>query len=233
MLRLYNLQGDLLKSVPTKSGNVPCGIAVIQNRDLVFTDNIERSINIVKNTEIQSLIRLCGWKPLNLCSTSSRDILVIMIRRTRNSKQSKIVLYAGSEEKQNIQWDDQGKALFSCDSDPKYLKENMNSDICVADFTAGAVVVVSAAGKLRFRYTGGPSSTKDPFKPLGITTDSQSRILVANANNMCIHILDPNGQFLRYIDSNVRISYDLYVNSKDNLFVPEYTGKVKIIQYYK
>lgn len=63
MLRLYNLQGDLLKSVPTKSGNVSCGIAVIQNRDLVFTDKIEGSINIVKNTEIQSLIRLCGWKP--------------------------------------------------------------------------------------------------------------------------------------------------------------------------
>ena len=61
MFRLYNLQGDLLKSVPTKSGNVPCGIAVIQNRDLVFTDNIERSINIVKNTEIQSVTHQTLW----------------------------------------------------------------------------------------------------------------------------------------------------------------------------
>ena len=71
IMRLYNLQGELLKSVPTKSGNAPCGIAVIQSGDLVFTDVREGSINIVKNTEIQSLIRLCGWRPLNLCSTFS------------------------------------------------------------------------------------------------------------------------------------------------------------------
>ena len=87
-MRLYNLNGNLLKSVKTKSGNVPRNITVTQNQDLVYTDFYDRSINIVKNTEIQPLIRLRGWMPLNFCNTSSGDLLVTMI--SNDYKRSKL-----------------------------------------------------------------------------------------------------------------------------------------------
>ena len=48
-----------------------------------------------------------------------------------------------------------------------------NFDICMADLGAVVVVVVNAAGKLRFRYTGSPSAKQQSFKPLGITTSGQ------------------------------------------------------------
>lgn len=103
----------------------------------------------------------------------------------------------------------------------------------MADFDAGAVVVVNHAGKFRFSYTGPPYSTKDIFKPRGITTDSQGRILVADCNNDRIHILDQDGVFLRFIESNsLHTPWGLCVNTKDNLFVAESgTGTIKMIKY--
>ena len=158
--------------------------------------------------------------------------------RSNVHNQRKVVRYSGSTEKQNIQWDDQGKPLYTshlCLHNYNYLCENRNLDICVADSDARAVVVVSAAGKLHFRYTASSFFLWKSFYPVGITTDSQANILTSDFNNNCIHIIDQDGHFLRYIkNSDLPSPKALCVDSRDNLFVTDWvTGKVKKIQYYK
>ncbi|XP_078309642.1 uncharacterized protein LOC144618019 [Crassostrea virginica] len=112
-----------------------------------------------------------------MCCTTSGELLVSMT--SHNEMQTKVVRYVGSID----HWDDNGQPPYSSDRYTKYLSENRNFDICMADLGAGAVVVVNAAGKLRFRYTGPPSAKQQSFKPLGITTDSRANILTADRDN--------------------------------------------------
>ena len=111
MMILYNLQGEILKSVQTKSGCAPRDIAVAQGGELVYTDYNDRTINIMNNSKMVELIRLRGWKPLFLCRTISGDLPVIM--ESYDNKHTKVVRYSGSTDKESIQWDDQGQPLYS------------------------------------------------------------------------------------------------------------------------
>uniref|UniRef100_K1R0R6 Tripartite motif-containing protein 3 n=1 Tax=Magallana gigas TaxID=29159 RepID=K1R0R6_MAGGI len=231
-IKCFNIKGSLLQTIKTKLWNWRNDIAVNSDGDLLYSDWFTMTVYKVKNGQTEELIRLQGWRPSQLCVTSTGDLLVTMCRS--DYTQSKVVRYSGSTKKQTVEFDDEGKPLYSGNSTIKYITENRNHDICVADSGAGAVVVVNQDGKLRWRYIGHPSATKNkPFEPFGITTDSQSHILTADSDNHCIHILDQIGQFLRYIDNcDLKYPYDLCVDNNDNLYVCEYyKGNVKKIKY--
>ncbi|XP_065929906.1 uncharacterized protein [Magallana gigas] len=233
-IKCFNMKGVLLHTVSNKSEQRPNDITVDSDGNLLFCDGTAGTVNKVKNRQTEELIRLQGWSPCSLCVTSNGDLLVTMFSDYKY--QSKVVRYSGSTEKQTIQFDDEGKPLYSGNINVKYITENRNHDICVAECGARAVVVVNQNGKLRWRYIGHPSVTKKvPFEPYGITTDSQSRVLTADNDNHCIHILDQDGQFLRYIDKcNLNYPRGICVDNNENLFVSEfYNGNVKKIKFLR
>eukprot|EP00105_Crassostrea_gigas_P015257 XP_011432189.1 PREDICTED: tripartite motif-containing protein 2-like isoform X1 [Crassostrea gigas] len=232
-IKCFNINGSLLQTIKTKSGECPNDIAVDSNGNLLYSDGSAKTVNKVNiNEKVEELIRFQKWVPGKMCVTSTGDLVVVMFSPDKTPP--KVVRFSGSTEKQTIQFDDKGKPLYSGNDSIKYITENRNHDVCVADFGADAVVVVNQDGELRWRYTGHPSVSKNqPFKPWGITTDSQSRILTSDFQNHCIHIVDQNGQFLRCVD-NCDLVYPtgLCMDNNDNLFVCEYyIGNVKEIKY--
>ncbi|XP_062592659.1 E3 ubiquitin-protein ligase TRIM71-like [Saccostrea cucullata] len=234
-MKLFHINRDSpIISIRTKSRNRPFDIAVTRDGNLIYADFSEGTVNIVKKegTDIESIIRLQDWKPLNICSTSLGDLLVVL--ESINKKQSKVVRFSGSTEKNTIQYDDKGNPLYSY-GNTKCICENKNLDICVADFRADAVIVVSEAGKLRFKYVPHITTSKNQlFSPRGITTDSQSHILTADITINCVHIIDQDGQFICHIDCGLNSPWGLCVDTKNNLFVAEFRDKqVKKIKYLK
>lgn len=234
VMKLFNLNGKLLETFHTNLGNQQSNISITRRGEIAFTDKSDCTVNIVKNKQIQEIVKLQEWRPQNICCSYFGDFLVVM--QSDDRKHTKVVRYAGSTEIQSIQFDHRGKPLYSSSvlCYFKYISENKNRDICVADHFAGAVVVVNHDDKRRFLYTGPPLSGSIPFKPVGITTDSQSRILTSDFHNYRIHIVDQNGEFLQCIgDCDFNCPWGLCVETKDNLFVAEKdTHKIKKIQYY-
>lgn len=148
-----------------------------------------------------------------------------------DQKQTRVVRYSGTEEKQSIQFDEKGQPLFHSYNGYKYIAENRNLDICVVDCQVGAVVVLDQGGKLRFRYTGMTTPKNRLFCPLGLTTDSQCQILISYISNDCIVVIDEDGQFLRYIDCGLKCPWGLCTDAEDNLFVAEKGGTLRKIKY--
>lgn len=85
-MRLFNIDGIFVKSIETKSGNRSQNKAVTNNGDLVYLDFTDRTVNIVMKTQVDKIIRLNEWMPLDVCSTFSVTcwslwLLVIIIKQ--------------------------------------------------------------------------------------------------------------------------------------------------------
>ena len=73
-----------------------------------------------------------------------------------------------------------------------------------------------------------------PFKPRGVTTDPKGNILLADLENRCIHLLDQDGKFLRYITCGGSLDKIIDVSCDENgrVWIAEGdTAKIKCIQF--
>lgn len=71
-MKLYSTEHDSpLKSIKTLSGSTPASIAVTPTGNFAFADCNDKSVNIVKNEKIETVIKLNEWKPRGVCGTSS------------------------------------------------------------------------------------------------------------------------------------------------------------------
>lgn len=227
-----DIDGFVRESVTSNCQKTPVDIAVTRKGELIYSDSEHGTVNIVKNGVSETLITAPrGWSPKGLCSTESGEILVNM----NSGVQNKVVRYKNRKIAQEIFKDEKGDLIFGKDKWMLFLVENRNEDICVSDYNADSVVAVDKAGRVRFRYNGSPAGGPEPFSPRQIVTDSLGQIIVADYNNVCIHILEQNGQFLKCLDKcGFHSLCGLSIDNMERLWVGLIdNGNVKVIQYMK
>lgn len=236
-IRRYNcyLNTYVSEILKTTSHYPPQDMSLTQNGCLVYIDKTDLTIYIDKRTQLIEMIKLENWIPVSMCASLSGEFLVMMVDSNPYYGRTLIERYSGSTMIRYINVSDnfQSNNSYNYDEIKACICENMNSDICVADCNYRVIVVLNQDGELRFRYNGNPSITEKSFSPTGITTDSQCRILIADDIISYIHILDQDGEFLRFIDNcDLQLPCCVCVDTKDNLYVGERdTGKVKKIKY--
>lgn len=222
--------GSILKTI--NHSGYAMGLSLNVQQELVFFEGWDHTkVFKYENNCVMTLLELSNWAPKGLWHTVNGNLLVSM--RSVVDVRSRVVRYSGSTECQVIENGKWGNPLFSLHP-PEVLQltENGNGDICVADYAGNAVVVVNSSGILRFRYRGNKITEKkyDTFKPLHIVNDEKYHILINNQSNNNVHIIDCDGNFIRYI--GYPCNGGISVDTDHNLVVGELvTGKIRIIKY--
>lgn len=222
--------GSVLKTINI-SGNA-IGLSLDAQQNLVFIKGwTDTQISKYENNSEVTLLELSNWRPRGLCHTVNSDLLVSM--RSLDETRSRVVRYLGTTESQVIENDSQGKPLFSVGSPcVLLLTENGNGDICVADYPGQAVVVVNSSGRFRFHYKAHirTKAKNNTFKPFLIGNDIKLNILIVDETNNILHIIDRDGNFIRYIECPCTGGVSL--DTDHNLVIGNLkTGLIKIIRY--
>eukprot|EP00105_Crassostrea_gigas_P005205 XP_011418717.1 PREDICTED: uncharacterized protein LOC105321926 [Crassostrea gigas] len=223
-LKLFDLQGHLHRTVSiTYVGS----FIYMLNKQVGYIDENKRAVKIISNSNNDVTIFTTGdWNPRGITSTASGDLLVCLYK----DNQSKVVRYSSTGGVlQEIQYDSLCQPIYSS---PYYITENVNGDIIVTDWKKNSVIAVNRLGILRFSY----SKEKNIFFASAVVHDSFGHVIIADYRGDKIHLLDRDGQFLRYIipREGIKSPRALCIMGHGEMIVGEgWTGNAKKIKYLK
>ena len=220
-------QGNQLQRIQTSGYRDQGYHSATHDGNLLFTDKYINVIyRITPDRKIAEFIKTGDWTPLSVHSSRiNGNILVGIIK----DYQAKVTRYSKTgKEIHNVQRDIKGQGLYS---NPHYITENINGDICISDYDKDAVVVVNKSGQFRFSYKGQGTE----FIPFGICTDGLGHILVCDNASDTVHLLDQDGRFLSVILSSqqgIKCPRSVCVDGGNNLYVGQYLTNTIIVYKY-
>ncbi|XP_062570085.1 uncharacterized protein LOC134232157 [Saccostrea cucullata] len=116
---------------------------------------------------------------------------------------------------------------------PLGITQNRNSDICVVNLTSdstGELVIISSSGGMKSVYRG--QNLMKKFNPTDVVCDSLCNILVTDSRNNRIHLLSPDGEFLKFLLTKNEVNYPFSLSLfKSTLWVGYMEGLIEVFQY--
>jgi hypothetical protein len=125
-IRRVDIHGSVRGTVTTTCHYWPNYITVTRQGELVYSDDYNRTVNIVRHGRTETLITTPqGWYSDKLCCTRSGDILVCMYTDDY-SQRTKVVRYQGPIVTQEIDKDEDGEPIYKGGNYPLCVVENNN-----------------------------------------------------------------------------------------------------------
>ena len=134
-----------------------------------------------------------------------------------------------------FEFDQIGERLFTW---PCRLNSNSSGDVCVVDWTDsdnGRIVCLDSTGVLKWIYAGNPYNARKLFHPYDMVTTSDGNVyMVCSAKENAIHVLNHEGEIIKYqqsIDLGIYRPYSMDIDREGRLLVGNYQGQIFTLQF--
>ena len=115
---------------------------------------------------------------------------------------------------------------------PLRVTQNSNTDICVINRTSrtrAELVILSFSGSLKSVF---PEQNQiNELNLINVVCDYYSNILVSELSNSSVHLLSPEGKFMRYLLTENQVNRPFSMSmKKSTLWIADYLGFVNFFQ---
>ncbi|XP_062568695.1 uncharacterized protein LOC134230852 [Saccostrea cucullata] len=230
-----NKQGEIKQKYNIKAANDIC---VTDTGDVYFTDYYNNSIGrLSPSGSVSTVISTDPLEPVGICQSVDGGLLVTL--KDKESAECKLepqsrrlvrhITMTGVIHEYEYQEDGQTR-LFTF---PYRVTQNNNSDICVVNITdilTGDLPILSPSGRMKSVYRG--QNPAEVFFPGDVVCDSLCNILVTDEINKQIHLLSPDGEFLKFLMTENEVNHPIKLTfCKSTLWVGYVEQVVKVFQY--
>uniref|UniRef100_K1R4R3 Uncharacterized protein n=1 Tax=Magallana gigas TaxID=29159 RepID=K1R4R3_MAGGI len=216
-------------------------VCVTDNGDVYASECKKRSIvHLSSSGSVSTVFSTAPLIPVGICQSIEGGLLVSLgdlesEKYEPDSNSRRLVRHVTLTDDviREYEFQENGKTrLFTV---PWRVKQNTNTDICVANWTSastGELVILSFTGSLKFVYRGQKLVNK--FIPSDVVFDTHCNIIVSDALNSKIHLLSPDGEFMKYVLTETEVTHPLSMSLyKSTLWVGNHHGLVKVFQLGK
>ena len=214
-------------------------VCVTNNNEVYVTDWKKKSIfRLSPSNSASTVYSTDPLQPMGICQTKDGGLLVTLNDTKSdfyqpNSDSRRLVRHVtltGDVIRECEYQEDGQTRLFTW---PCRVTQNGTTNICVINRTSSAsaeLVILSFSGSLKSVYP--EQDQRKKVNLADVVCDSYSDIIVSELSNSSVHLLSPEGEFMRYLLTKNQVNGPFSMSlKKSTLWIADFQGLVKVFQY--
>ncbi|XP_071170954.1 uncharacterized protein [Mytilus edulis] len=243
------VKGKLLKSsikILQTVNRTIFDIAIKSDGEILFTEGDVNKVQLLSPLgAVETVLDTFPMNPLAIHVNKDNEVIVGLREQgppfpVHNFSIRQVLIFGNDYLRKNIlEIDKKGNKLFSYISSIRTDSRNVVYVIdCVDNEDNGRVVAVDRNGSLKFIYNG--QKDLETFKPESITVTPSDNIVVLDAENGSLHVLNPKGYLLghQFISKDLSIANpnSLCIDSEGYLLIgcghgeKDYNGNIHVVK---